>query len=440
MGRAKRHEKPQMRRVVKGSGEYARARYGGREFFLGKWGTREAIAAYDALLLRILSGAATADAQPQPASTPPDTPLPAGQTPERQPEAPQPAAPAPVPASITVLEVADRYVDHCLEFYRMPNGKPGSTYDTAKQAARAVREFHDTPADTFGPRKLTAVLDLLVREKRPRKTCNRMAQAVRRMFKWAAAQELVPASVFDGLATVELLRRGRTAAAELPKVKPVDDATVDATLPFMSPLIADMVRIQRLTGCRPGELCIIRPADIDQSDAVWVYRPHCHKTAWRDKEREIYIGPRAQAILTKYLNRAPERYCFSPKQEEHERARRLRARRATPMTPSQRARKKKTNRGRAPSDHYTNASYRRAITRAVNRANRRRKREADGGRFERLENWAPNRLRHTVGTEVRRAEGLEAAQVILGHSHADVTQVYAESNRARGKEVMLRYG
>ena len=43
--------------------------------------------------------------------------------------------------------------------------------------------------------------------------------------------------------------------------------------------------------------------------------------------------------------------------------------------------------------------------------------------------WAPNRLRHTRATEVRKQFGLEAAQVILGHAKADVTQVYAERDR-----------
>ena len=40
--------------------------------------------------------------------------------------------------------------------------------------------------------------------------------------------------------------------------------------------------------------------------------------------------------------------------------------------------------------------------------------------------WHPNQLRHTFATEVRRTHGLEAAQAALGHSKADVTQVYAE--------------
>jgi site-specific recombinase XerC len=54
--------------------------------------------------------------------------------------------------------------------------------------------------------------------------------------------------------------------------------------------------------------------------------------------------------------------------------------------------------------------------------------------------WSPNQLRHAAGTEVRRQYGLEAAQVILGHAKADVTQVYAERDHALAIEVMGKIG
>src|SRR6185369_5668350 len=48
--------------------------------------------------------------------------------------------------------------------------------------------------------------------------------------------------------------------------------------------------------------------------------------------------------------------------------------------------------------------------------------------WRREHHWHPNQLRHTFATKVRKEHGLEAAQVLLGHSKADVTQVYAEKN------------
>ena len=51
-------------------------------------------------------------------------------------------------------------------------------------------------------------------------------------------------------------------------VRPVEGAVVDATLSHLSNIVADMVRFQLLTDCRPGELCILRPIDIDRSKDV----------------------------------------------------------------------------------------------------------------------------------------------------------------------------
>jgi integrase len=53
---------------------------------------------------------------------------------------------------------------------------------------------------------------------------------------------------------------------------------------------------------------------------------------------------------------------------------------------------------------------------------------------------SPNRLRHTAATEVRKEFGLEGAQIILGHASADVSQVYAERDIAKGLEIARRIG
>jgi integrase len=40
--------------------------------------------------------------------------------------------------------------------------------------------------------------------------------------------------------------------------------------------------------------------------------------------------------------------------------------------------------------------------------------------------WHSNQLRHNAATRLRKEFGLAVAQVVLGHSKADITQVYAE--------------
>src|SRR5262249_3125333 len=60
--------------------------------------------------------------------------------------------------------------------------------------------------------------------------------------------------------------------------------------------------------------------------------------------------------------------------------------------------------------------------------------------WDRKHQWFPNQLRHTFATQVRREHGLEAAQVLLGHSRADVTQVYAERDVKKAQDVARKIG
>ena len=54
--------------------------------------------------------------------------------------------------------------------------------------------------------------------------------------------------------------------------------------------------------------------------------------------------------------------------------------------------------------------------------------------------WAPNRLRHNAATFNRREYGIEATQIILGHSRADMTQVYAERDVSKALKIVARIG
>ena len=52
----------------------------------------------------------------------------------------------------------------------------------------------------------------------------------------------------------------------------------------------------------------------------------------------------------------------------------------------------------------------------------------------------PHRLRHNAATRIRKDFGLEAAQLLLGHARADVTQLYAEADEAKAIDVVERCG
>jgi integrase len=115
------------------------------------------------------------------------------------------------------------------------------------------------------------------------------------------------------LRAVTALEKGRSNAKERPPVAEVPDQIVMVTIPQLSPEVGAMVRLQLLTAARPGEVCSIRPRDVDRTDPVcWHYRPESHKTQHLGRERLILIGPRAQEVLRPWLHRDPDTFCFCP--------------------------------------------------------------------------------------------------------------------------------
>jgi integrase len=194
-----------------------------------------------------------------------------------------------------------------------------------------VRElYHSELVIDFGPLALKAVRHKMVEAGYARSTVNDSVHRIRRMFRWGVENELVAPSILQALEAVTALVKGKTKAYETEPVGPVADTAVDATLPHLPVVVADMVRFQRLTGCRPQEVCLIRPCDVDNSGDVWQYVPIEHKTEHRGKRRTIFIGPRAQDVLRPYLLREKESFCFVPADSERKRRAELTAARRIP--------------------------------------------------------------------------------------------------------------
>lgn len=345
-------------------------------------------------------------------------------------DAPSLISPQTPASNLSINELILRYMEFARSYY-MKDGKPAKENDNIKHSAHPLRALYShTPASEFGPKRLQAVRQHMIdTQKLSRGVINSRINRIRRIFKWAVAEELVPPSVYEGLRAVAGLRYGRTEARETEPVRPVDDAVVNATLPHLPPQIADMVRLQRLTGMRPGDVCLVRPCDINTTGEVWVYEPSDHKTKYRGHRRLIPLGPRAQEIAKKYLSRSVTSFLFSPREAMESRRQGRRnepSSRKTPVYPCERLRlerERKERRRRKQMqklcDHYTTNTYHRAVSYGIEKA-----RKAGVA----LAGWFPNQLRHARATEVRKAHGLEAAQVVLGHARADVTQVYAERN------------
>ncbi|MFO0836893.1 MAG: site-specific integrase [Phycisphaerae bacterium] len=365
--------------------------------------------------------------------------------------------------SMSIVELIAEYLRHAETVH---HHKHLSCYKTALAVLR--RHFGRLPTSSFGPTKLRAVREAMIREggarRWYRKYVNMQVQRVRQLFKWAAAQELVPIQVYGALGTLEPLRRGRSAAPDNRRVEPVRDELLNAVRPLLNRPVRALVELQLLTGARPGELLGLRPCDLEMNDhdQVWLYRPEQHKNAFREQERVIVFGPRAQEILRPFLrDRALTACMFSPQEAD---AARREAMHKARVTREGQGNGPGTNRRefpkRAPGDCYTTASYYRSILYACDKAFplgselRRMRRESHTAWAARLgERWAevvswrrghrfhPHQLRHNAATLLRREFGLEAAQLTLGHSSARVTDaIYAQRDREKIIEIMRKIG
>lgn len=370
----------------------ARVRLGGHDVYLGKFDSPESHEKYRRVVAEYLTARA----------------IPAGK--DRR----------PAPLDLSMNELILRFIKWA-EGYYVKNGKPTSEMGIVRVTMRFLKEHYGrTPANEFSPLKLKALREEFVRHGYCRRECNRRAQLIARMYRWAVENELVPAHIHAELKAVACLPKGRTIAKDYPPIGCVSEEHFQAALPFMPASTRDILRFMSLTGCRPSEACAMRPLDIDRSDPVWAYKPGSHKTEHHERDRVILIGPQAQAILAPYLEyRKPELTVFDPRELDG------------PVKGGV-VRKK----GCRYRDHlgrtirgvtYFTAMYlENAVGRACRKAN--------------IPAWTPNQLRHVVATKVQSQYSLDAARAILGHSNAQMTTRYAAHDLKAASEIMGAIG
>ena len=141
------------------------------------------------------------------------------------------------------------------------------------------------------------------------------------------------------------------------------------------------------------------------------------------------MGPGSAGGSCKPFLRVDQGYLFQPAEVDEESRRTKRENRKTPLWPSHVA-AKEANKAETESpefaEFYETRTYARAIERACKRAD--------------VQRWSPNMLRHAAATRLRREIGIEAARVVLGHTSASTTEIYAEVDHLNAIEAMRKLG
>ncbi len=357
------------------------------------------------------------------------------------------------PHGLIVAELCAAFIRHAESYYRRLDGSPTSECDSFRQVvARLKANYSHTPVGEFGPLALKAVRQAMIDGDLCRNVINRNVNRIRHIFKWGIENQLVSPSVLYGLQAVAGLRAGRSGARETKPVKPVPDTFVDAVLPHVSRQVAAIIQLQRITGMRSGEVTAMRTCNINTNGRVWVYTPEHHKTAWHGHGRQVYLGPKAQAIIQPFLNVEWQVYLFSPADAERERNNRrfgaVSPDRKTKVFPSELRARKRRRAARMRQKfnlRYDSRAYAAAVRYGIEKANRVRLAEAQANgietdQVELIPHWHPHQLRHNAATCLRREYGIEVARIILGHRSPAITEVYAELDHARAVDVMAKIG
>ncbi|VTR90819.1 catalytic phage domain protein : Uncharacterized protein OS=Rhodopirellula maiorica SM1 GN=RMSM_00903 PE=4 SV=1: Phage_integrase [Gemmata massiliana] len=279
---------------------------------------------------------------------------------------------------LSVAYLAERWMAYVRDYYQK-NGNPTSEVKTCLSAARLLNDERGAMlAADFAPADLRACREVLIGRGHSRTTVNAYVNRVVRMFAWGAGQSFVPANVHGALKLVEKLKPGRSVAPDLPRKRPATDSQIEATLPHLAPndpkqqvVLTTMIRLQRLTGMRPGELCAMEAGDLERTADVWIYRVgKANKNLHRGKLQTYYLGPRAVALLTPYLAGAT----------------------AGPLFP------------------FDPNAYAQAVARASIKAGCK---------------WTPHQLRHALATEVaEKFRSLDYAAAAIGDTKAVAEAVY----------------
>lgn len=283
-----------------------------------------------------------------------------------------------------------RWLDHCEREYRK-RGEATSEVYACRSLARVLNPLYgDTPAADFTAVDLRAAREVMVGQGWARKTCNRQCQRAVRLFRWAAAEGLVPAHVYQSLQALRGLRKGR-GVADPPPRRAVPDADTAAVLASLAAgahpraaVLAALVTVQRRSGCRPGELVRLEGRQLTRSSGVWRWDIPGDKSEHLDRGPKVaYLGPRSQAALAPLLAVAGEDVVF----------------RWPARKPG------------GPSPAVSAQTYARELGRACRRAG--------------VAVFSPHRLRHALATEVAaHYASLDHAAAALGDTPGVAGAVY----------------
>lgn len=215
------NENPPMRRKrCPGHRDQAYVTLSGRRVMLGPWNSREAKQRYAVEIAQWLARGRTA---------------------------------APVITDALMSECVAAYARYCADYFRDSQ----RSYERVLFSVAPVKDMYGRlPASEFGPVHLRAIRETMINAGLCVSTINTRIGTIKRMLRYCASLEMIPAEVWHKATTLENLKPGR-CAAKMPKVR-FPDVGGKFVTPYVEFLfIPNQMISQNHIGSRIVRLCIV---------------------------------------------------------------------------------------------------------------------------------------------------------------------------------------
>jgi hypothetical protein len=142
---------------------------------------------------------------------------------------------------VTVAEVSAGYWLFAERYYSW-NRDPrrGDAWNTRRTLAILDSLYGSTVAKDLGPLDFRAIQGEMVRLGWCRTMVNHEVGRVKRFFRWAVSEELIPSAVWHSLLSCPSLRKGKSEARETAPVRPIPVKDLDAAKRKLRPAVRAM--------------------------------------------------------------------------------------------------------------------------------------------------------------------------------------------------------
>ncbi|GHT28891.1 integrase [Planctomycetales bacterium] len=259
---------------------------------------------------------------------------------------------------------------------------------------------------TFKPGYLIWYKRSLIEQGYAKSQVKRYIKVVKQVFSWAATPrydegtwDILPTMVSASLiAEMKMIKvTDADNCRENPLRLDVAYEYIQAVMDYVSPIIEAMMRVQYLTGMRPGEVCTMKVGDIKKTKAEfgnhyrlwdgenWLYVAAEHKTKKYIGERQFAIAMEEQEILEPYLaGKSASDFVFS-----------------------------KTSK-RGFGKPFTTDEYGRYIKRTIEK-------------YE-LEKFTAHQIKHSAVSDTSEKHNRDKARALAGHTSETMTARYDHSD------------